>query len=160
MNRLVLAALAAALLVAAAPAPTIIERKVISSDAAKRMGEVCERFARDKGWNVSVWVIDEAGHSLYMHRMQGAPWLSVEPSRMKAQTALQTGRPSSAYEQRARERGEYVGVTMALMLDNFMAPGGLPVIVEGQVAGAIGVGGAPPGGDEQCAQAAIDAVLK
>jgi uncharacterized protein GlcG (DUF336 family) len=143
-----------------ASAQTIIERKVISSTAAKQMGEACEAFARGKDWNVSVWVIDEAGHSLYMHRMQGAPWLSVEPSRMKAQTALQTGRPSSAYEQRARERGEYVGITMALMLDNFMAPGGLPILVDGQVAGAIGVGGAPPGGDEQCAQAAIDTVLK
>jgi uncharacterized protein GlcG (DUF336 family) len=161
MKRCVLAVCATALLCGGvASAQTIIERKVISSSAAKQMGEVCERFAREKGWNVSVWVIDEAGHSLYMHRMQGAPWLSVEPSRMKAQTALQTGRPSSAYEQRARERGEYVGVTMALMLDNFMAPGGLPILVDGQVAGAIGVGGAPPGGDEQCAQAAITAVIK
>jgi glc operon protein GlcG len=148
------------LLASAASAQMVIERKVISSEAAKKMGEVCEAHAKAKGWQVSVWVLDEAGHSLYMHRMQGAPWLSVEPSRMKAQTALQTGRPSSAYEQRARERGEYVGVTMALMLDNFMAPGGVPVVIDDQVAGAIGVGGAPPGGDEECANAAIAAVFK
>jgi glc operon protein GlcG len=157
------AALACAVLVSlagAASAQMVIERKVVSSEAAKKMGEACEAHAAAKGWKVSVWVIDEAGQSLYMHRMQGAPWLSVEPSRMKAQTALQTGRPSSAYEQRARERGEYAGVTMALMLDNFMASGGVPVVIDGQVAGAIGVGGGPPGGDEECAKAGIAAVFK
>ena len=143
-----------------AAAQDLVDRKVVSSEAAKKMGEACEALATAKGWKVSVWVIDEAGQSLYMHRMQGAPWLSVEPSRMKAQTALQTGRPSSAYEERARERGEYAGVTMALMLDNFMASGGVPVVIDGQVAGAIGVGGGPPGGDEACAKSGIAAVFK
>jgi glc operon protein GlcG len=143
-----------------ASAQALLDKKVLSADAAKQMGEACEAFAKANGWKVTVWLIDDTGSSLYMRRMQGAPLLSVEPSRKKAQTALQTGRPSSQYEARARERGEYVGVTMALQLDNFMAPGGLPVISNGQVAGAIGVGGAPSGGDEKCAQAAIDAVMK
>jgi uncharacterized protein GlcG (DUF336 family) len=67
-----------------ASAQMTVRRTVISSEATRRMAKACEALAREKGWHVSVWVIDEAGQSLYMYRMQGAPWLSVEPSRMKA----------------------------------------------------------------------------
>jgi len=150
MKNVMLAAIVSmTLAIPAAHAQILLDKKVLGADAAKQMGEACEAFAKTQGWKISVWVIDDTGASLYMRRMQGAPLLSVEPSRMKAQTALQTGRPSSQYEARARERGEYVGVTMALQLDNFMAPGGLPILAN-----------APSGGDEKCAQAAIDAVMK
>jgi len=144
-----------------ASAQMFVDQKNLSSEAAKIMGEACEALVLERGWHPStVWVIDNAGHSLYMHRMQGAPWLSVEPSRMKAQTALQTGRPNGSYAADAEARGPYVGPNMAILLENFMAPGGLPVIIDGQVAGAIGVGGTrAPGGDEECAQAGIDAIM-
>ena len=144
-----------------APAQMFVDQKNLSSEAAKIMGETCEALVRERGWNpASVWVLDNAGHSLYMHSMQGAPWLSIEPSRMKAQTALQTGRPNSTYVQGAKARGPYAGTNVGILLTNFMAGGGLPVIVDGQVVGAIGVGGTRmPGGDEECAQAAIDAIM-
>jgi len=160
MNRLACAALlvSAAFMAQSASAQMTVQRTVVSSEAARKMAEACEALAKEKGWHVSVWVIDEAGQSLYMYRMQGAPWLSVEPSRMKAQTALQTGRSSGSYEDAAKERGVIKGSTMAVMLNNFMAAGGLPVIVNGQVAGAIGVGGSPD--DEGCAKTGIDAVFK
>ena len=154
----ILGAVALAAWATSASAQLTVQRTVISSDAAKQLGEACEALAQKNGWHVSVWVIDEAGQSLYMHRMQGAPWLSVEPSRMKAQTALQTGRPSGAYEEAAKARGEIKGSTMAVLLNNFMAAGGMPVILNGQVAGAIGVGGSPD--DEGCAKAAIAQVFK
>lgn len=144
-----------------ASAQMFVDQKNLSSEAAKIMGETCEALVRERGWNpASVWVLDNAGHSLYMHSMQGAPWLSIEPSRMKAQTALQTGRPNSTYIENAEARGPYAGTNVGILLNNFMAGGGLPVIVDGQVVGAIGVGGTrTPGGDEECAQAAIDAIM-
>jgi uncharacterized protein GlcG (DUF336 family) len=155
------ALLGATVLAGSASAQAFVDKKSVSSEGAKIMGEACEAFARAQGWTVTVWVIDEAGMSLYMHRMQGAPWLSVEPSRMKAQTALQTGRPNSTYEESARARGDIAGPNVAILLNNFMAGGGLPVIVDGQVAGAIGVGGSrAAGGDEKCAQAGIYALMK
>jgi len=158
MRYLVRAALMAVMLAAtSASAQMTVERTVISSEAARKMGQACEAWAVQKGWHVSVWVIDEAGQSLYMYRMQGAPWLSVEPSRMKAQTALQTGRTSASYEESAKARGIIKGLDMALLLHNFMAGGGVPVILNGQVAGAIGVGGSPD--DEGCAKAGIEAVF-
>jgi len=144
-----------------ASAQMFVDQKNLSSEAAKIMGEVCEALVVERGWNpATVWVLDNAGHSLYMHSMQGAPWLSIEPSRMKAQTALQTGRPNSTYVQSAEARGPYGGTNVGILLNNFMAGGGLPIIVDGQVVGAIGVGGTrTPGGDEECAQAGIDAIM-
>jgi len=164
MNSRLTAALAATCLTVfggSASAQMIVEQPNISSEAAKIMGETCEALVTERGWHpATVWVIDNAGHSLYMHSMQGAPWLSIEPSRMKAQTALQTGRPNSEYVESAEQRGPYAGTNVGILLNNFMAGGGLPVIVDGQVAGAIGVGGTrAPGGDEECAQAAIDAIM-
>nr|TFG54373.1 MAG: heme-binding protein [Hyphomicrobiales bacterium] len=142
-------------------AQMFVDQKNLSSEAAKIMGQVCEALVIERGWHpATVWVIDNAGHSLYMHSMQGAPWLSIEPSRMKAQTALQTGRPNSTYAESAEARGPYAGTNVGILLNNFMAGGGLPVIVDGQVVGAIGVGGTrAPGGDEECAQASIDAIM-
>jgi len=141
-----------------ASAQMIVDQPNLSSEAAKIMGEACEDYARENGWAATVWVVDNAGHSLYMHRMQGARWLSVEPSRMKAMTALKTGRPNSGEAAMAEGRGEYAGTNVALLLDLFMAGGGLPVLVDGQTAGAIGVGGTP-GQDEACAQVGIDAIM-
>lgn len=157
----VMALLGASLLVGSASAQAIVEKPSISSAGAKQMGEACEAYAKAHGWHVTVWVLDEAGMSLYMHRMQGAPWLSVEPSRMKAQTALQTGRPNSTYAERAAARGPIAGPNVGILLKNFMAGGGIPVIVNGQTAGAIGVGGSrAPGGDPKCAQVGVDAIMK
>lgn len=150
-----------ALSVGGASAQMFVEQKNLSSEAAKIMAETCEALVRERGWNpATVWILDNAGHSIHMHSMQGAPWLSIEPSRMKAQTALQTGRPNSTYAQGAEARGPYAGTNVGILLNNFMAGGGLPVIIDGQVVGAIGVGGTrTPGGDEECAQAGIDAIM-
>lgn len=156
-----LAAGAFALSTLPASAQMFVDQKNLSSEAAKIMGEACEALVIERGWHpATVWVIDNAGHSLYMFSMQGAPWLSIEPSRMKAQTALQTGRPNSSYAESAEARGPYAGTNVGILLNNFMAGGGLPVMIDGQVAGAIGVGGTrAPGGDEECAQAGIDAIM-
>jgi len=144
-----------------AAAQMVVDQKNLGSEAAKIMGESCESLVRERGWNpASVWVLDHAGHSLYMHSMEGAPWLSIEPSRMKAQTTLQTGRTNSTYARSTEARGPYAGTNVGILLNNFMAGGGLPVIVDGQVVGAIGVDGTrTPGGDKACAQAAIDVIM-
>src|SRR5215208_5779578 len=60
----------------------------LNSDAAKTAAEACIAMATKNDWRVSVTVVDAAGNMLYMRRMDGAPILSVEPTRMKAETAL------------------------------------------------------------------------
>lgn len=156
---LLFAAVLASAFVSGASAQMIIDKPNISSEAARIMGQACEEFARENGWAATVWVVDNGGHSLYMHRMQGAVLLSVEPSRRKALTALRTGRPNSGEAAMAEQRGEYAGANVALLLELFMAGGGVPVLVDGQAAGAIGVGGTP-GHDEECANVGIAAAME
>ena len=74
MRMLCLLTLALApVLTAAAPAQMIVEKKVISAEAARLIAQGCEAYAKERGWHVSVWVLDETVTPLYFFRMQGTP---------------------------------------------------------------------------------------
>ena len=148
----------AALLGASANAQMVVEKKVVSADAARKIGEGCEAYAKSKGWHVSVWVLDETLTPLYFYRMQGTPMFTVKPAMMKAEAAVRTGQPNDAYVQNAKTRGEFVATVNAIAQDYVLSPGGLPIMIDGQVAGGIGIGGSTD--DRACAQAGIDAVFK
>jgi uncharacterized protein GlcG (DUF336 family) len=142
----------------AAPAQMITERKVITAEAARKIAEGCEAFAKGKGWHVSVWVLDETLTPLYFYRMQGTPMFTVEPALAKAKVAVRTGQPNEAYVRNAETRGAFVATVNAVAGGYVLSPGGLPVMIDGQVAGGIGIGGSTD--DRACAQAGIDAVFK
>jgi uncharacterized protein GlcG (DUF336 family) len=159
--RTILACCAAISLVAstmAASGQMIIEKKVVSAEAARKIAEGCEAFAKAKGWHVSVWVLDETLTPLYFYRMQGTPMFTVKPALMKAEAAVRTGQPNEAYVANAKTRGEFVATVNAIAQDYVLSPGGLPIMIDGQVAGGIGIGGSTD--DRACAQAGIDAVFK
>ena len=141
-----------------APAQMVVERKVISADAARKIAEGCEAFAKAKGWHVSVWVLDETLTPLYFYRMQGTPMFTVDPALAKAKVAVRTGQPNEAYVRNAETRGAFVATVNAVAGGYVLSPGGLPVMIDGQVAGGIGIGGSTD--DRACAQAGIDAVFK
>src|SRR3954469_7653338 len=141
-----------------ANAQMVIDKKVISADAARKIAEGCEAFAKAKGWHVSVWVLDETLTPLYFYRMQGTQMFTVKPAMMKAEAAVRTGQPNDAYVQNATTRGPFVATVNAIAQNYVLSPGGLPIIIDGQVAGGIGIGGSTD--DKACAQAGIDAVFK
>lgn len=138
--------------------PMVIDRKVISAEAARKIGEGCEAYAKERGWHVSVWVLDETLTPLYFYRMQGTPMFTVEPALAKAKVAVRTGQPNDAYVRNAETRGPFVATVNAVAGGYVLSPGGLPIVVDGQVAGGIGIGGSTD--DRACAQAGIDAVFK
>src|SRR5580765_8226219 len=70
-----------------ASAQMVMDRKVITADAARKIAEGCEAFAKTRGWHVSVWVLDETLTPLYFYRMQGTPMFTVEPALAKAKVA-------------------------------------------------------------------------
>jgi glc operon protein GlcG len=148
----------AALSATAAPAQMLVEKKVISAEAARKIAEGCEAYAKGKGWHVSVWVLDETLTPLYFYRMQGTPMFTVKPALMKAEAAVRTGQPNDAYVANATTRGPFVATVNAIAQNYVLSPGGLPILVDGQVAGGIGIGGSTD--DKACAQAGIDAVFK
>jgi uncharacterized protein GlcG (DUF336 family) len=91
-----LAALVAVFLASSPNAQMVIDKKVISAEAARKMTEGCEAFAKERGWHVSVWVLDETLTPLYFYRMQGTPMLTVEPALAKAKVVVRTGQPNDA----------------------------------------------------------------
>jgi len=157
-QKTVLTALILGLFVTTANAQMVHDKKVITSEAARKIAEGCEAFAKAKGWHVSVWVLDETLTPLYFYRMEGTPMFTVKPAMMKAEAAVRTGQPNDAYVQNAKTRGEVVATVNAIAQDYVLSPGGLPILIDGQVAGGIGIGGSTD--DRACAQAGIDAVFK
>jgi glc operon protein GlcG len=154
-----LAALAAVLTASSANAqPMVMDKKVITAEAARRIAEGCEAYAKERGWHVSVWVLDETLTPLYFYRMQGTPMFTVKPALAKAEVAVRTGQANEAYVRNAETRGAFVATVNAIAGGYVLSPGGLPIMVDGQVAGGIGIGGSTD--DRACAQAGIDAVFK
>jgi uncharacterized protein GlcG (DUF336 family) len=157
-NACILALALAPILAGSVSAQMVVEKKVISAEAARKIAEGCEAFAKSKGWHVSVWVLDDTVTPLYFYRMQGTPMFTVKPALAKAEAAVRTGQPNDAYVRNAETRGPFVATVNAVAGGYVLSPGGLPIIIDGQVAGAIGIGGSTD--DRACAQAGIDAVFK
>ena len=129
----------------------------LDAEAAKRAAEACLAHAVKNGWRSTVSVVDAAGDLIYARRMDGAPILSVEPSRMKAQTALQRGEPSQDMIAPLNAAADN-DLILAMQMNDFPASGGVPIRVGGLIVGAIGVGGGPPGTDHECANVGIAAI--
>ena len=153
MKRIVVSGIALLLMANAAQAQ-FVERKALTVKAAESMTASCAAFAAKHNWHLAVWVLDDAGIPLAFRRMDGAGAMAVTTSQEKAKTALRLGHPSGDLSQ-----GLAQGHLEILGLGLFPMQGGLPIIADGQVVGAIGAGGAQSSQDEQCAQAGLDAVL-
>lgn len=121
---------------------------------ARRIGEEAEQEAIRNGWNVSIAVCDDGGHLLWLQRMDGAPLMSAEVAPEKARTCVLTGKPSKVFEDMVNN-GRYA----ALRLPVAPLEGGEPIIVNGQIAGAIGVSGVKANEDAQVARAGMTAII-
>jgi uncharacterized protein GlcG (DUF336 family) len=97
--------------------------------------------------------LDWAGNLIESHAMEGAAANAIDTALLKAKSALRWRRPTSETNRIVRS-GENLAPTF---MHDFPQPGALPIIVDGQVIGAMGVSS---GNGEKCAQAAIDAVFK
>jgi uncharacterized protein GlcG (DUF336 family) len=111
------------------------------------------------GRTVCVTVVDRAGHTLASLRCPGAPLHSMAIAADKAYTAVSFGLPTGGWAQAV---GDDVMLRDGLAQRDRMVmfAGGLPIAVDGQRVGAIGVSGASADEDAQCAQAGIDAMLR
>jgi glc operon protein GlcG len=127
--------------------------KVISSAGARAMADACSAWAGQNKQIVAMAILDWGGNLIESHAMEGAPMNSIDTALLKAKSALRWRRPTSETNRIVRS-GENLAPTF---MNDFPQPGALPIIVNGQVIGAMGVSGAD---GEKCAQAAIDAVFK
>ena len=149
-----LTAIAAIAFAAEASAQAMVrEQKVITSAGARAMVEACSAWAAGNHQVLAMSVLDWAGNLVESHAMEGAGANSIDTALLKAKSALRWRRPTSEMNQVVRS-GQNLAPTF---MHDFPQPGALPILVDGEMIGAMGVSGAD---GEKCAQAAIDAVFK
>jgi uncharacterized protein GlcG (DUF336 family) len=132
-----------------------VNRVEISSDAARKMVEACIAYAERNKVLVGAAVVGIDGVLIDFHLMQGATATNSETAILKARTAAHWRRPTRELEEWVKTGSngapEWIG--------DFPRAGGVPIVIDGMVAGAIGVGGGGDQGDG-CAQHAIDTVIR
>jgi uncharacterized protein GlcG (DUF336 family) len=144
-----------------APAPSAVTLPygpAITLDQAKRAMAAAELEAAKNSWQVAITILDSGGNMIMFHRVDNAQLSATTVSEGKARTALEFKRPSKALDD-AIAAG---GAGMRLLALKAITPieGGIPVIVDGKIIGAIGVSGSLSSQDAQVAKAGADALTK
>ena len=127
--------------------------KIISSAGARALADACTAWAERNKLVVAMAVLDWGGNLIESHAMEGAAANAIETALLKARSALRWRRPTSETNKLVRS-GENLAPTF---MNDFPQPGALPIILDGQVIGAMGVSS---GDGEKCAAAAIESVFK
>jgi glc operon protein GlcG len=147
LQTLILVAVAAA--GAKAQLPT---KQVLSLDVAKQIAAASEAEAKKRGATVVIAVVDDGGYLLVLERLDDTQVASVDVGIAKARTAAIFRRPSKVFEDQVRN-----GRVSALALPGAVAlQGGVPIIIDGKVVGAVGVSGNSPQEDEDIAKVGAD----
>jgi uncharacterized protein GlcG (DUF336 family) len=137
---------------AAAQSPTRTIQ-IISSAGARAMADACTAWAEQNKQIVAMAILDWGGNLIESHAMEGAAANAIDTALLKARSALRWRRATSETNRIVRT-GENLAPTF---MNDFPQPGALPIMVNGEIVGAMGVSGAD---GEKCAQAAIDKVFK
>ena len=133
----------------------MLAKNSLSLAEAKAIAEAACISAGEKKVCISVAVVDVTTYAQVTMRMDGAPLMSAQGALDKAVSSAEGGHPTTFFEKPLN-----AGRISMLKLPHTPIEGGLPVIVNGQCVGAVGVGGAPPSVDAQIAQEAIESFLK
>lgn|SRR5512143_4375951 len=126
----------------------------LTADDARTVATAAAAEAVAHGWAVSIAVVDDGGHLWWLQRLDGAPPISCEIAPAKARTAALGRRESRVYEEMINQgRVSFLSAPLHGMLE-----GGVPILVDGQCVGAVGVSGVKSSEDAQIARAGIAAL--
>jgi glc operon protein GlcG len=129
-------------------------KRTLNLDIAKRMVAAAEAEARKNNFTMFICVVDDGGNVMFIERMDDAQLGSFEVSMEKAKSALLFKRPTKAFEDVvAGGRVAVIKLPGALPVE-----GGIPLMADGKIIGAIGVSGVASHQDGQVARAGADAV--
>jgi len=121
----------------------------------KRIAAASEAEAQANKWAVVIAIVDDGGHLLWLQRLDGAAPISAEIAPAKARTAALGRRESKVYEEMINQgRTSFLSVPAL----EGMLEGGVPILVNGQCVGAVGVSGVKSSEDAQIARAGIAAL--
>jgi len=128
----------------------------ITLDNAKKAAAPALAEARRNDWAMAVAIVDSGGDLVYFEKMDDTQTGSVVVAIAKARSAALFKRPTKAFQDTLAAGGEGLRV---LRLENAVpVEGGIPLVVDGKIAGAIGLSGGTSAQDGQCAQAGVNAL--
>ena len=130
----------------------------ITLDQAKRVMAAAELQAAENTWQVAITILDSGGNMVMFHKIDNAQLSAVTVSEGKARTALEFKRPSKDLDDAIARGG--AGNRLLALKDITPIEGGLPIVLDGKIVGAIGVSGAVSAQDAQVAKAGTDALTK
>ncbi len=128
----------------------------VSLALANRLAAAAEAHARARGWPMVIAVCDPGGHLVCLQRMDDAALGSVEVAQRKASTAALFKRSTRGFEETLASGG--ATLRLLSMHNAILMDGGVPLLHEGRVIGAIGVSGMHPSQDGEVAEAGARAL--
>jgi glc operon protein GlcG len=134
---------------------TLQSKPYLTHDDARRIAAAAEAEARTHQWAVTIAVVDDGGHLLWLQRLDGAPPVSAHIAPAKAHTAALGRRESKGYED-VINGGRTAFLSVPAIQG--MLEGGVPVMAQGHCVGAVGVSGVKSPEDAQIARAGIAAL--
>ena len=140
------------------PAPLPPYGPPLTLDQAKRVMLAAELEAIKNSWQVAITILDSGGNRVMFHKVDNAQLSAITTSEGKARTALEFKLPSKALDDAIAAGG--AGMRLLALKDITPLQGGLLILVDGRILGAIGVSGALSAQDEQVAKAGADALAK
>jgi glc operon protein GlcG len=133
----------------------MISKPVLEASDVKAIAAAAEAEALKNRWAVTIAIVDDGGHLLWLQRLDGAPPISAHIAPGKANTAALGRRESRVYEEMIN--GGRISFLSAPQLSG-MLEGGVPILKDGQCLGAVGVSGVKSTEDAQIARAGIAAL--
>ena len=128
----------------------------ISVENAKKAAAPALAEARKNNWNMAVAIVDPSGNLVYYEKMDNTQLGSADICIAKARSAARFKRPTKAFQDALAAGGAALRI---LRLEGAVpVEGGIPIVIEGKIVGAIGVSGDTSEHDGQCGQAGVDAL--
>jgi glc operon protein GlcG len=162
MTRLTASALGVALLFGAAsasaqaPPPPPAYGTPINLEQAKKVMAGAEAEARKNNWSVVIAILDSGGQLVMLQRLDNTQWGSIEVAKDKARSAVAFRRPTKVFSDLIAQGG--ANMRLLNLSGASLIEGGIPIMADGKIIGAVGVSGVTAQQDAQIAQAGIDAM--
>ena len=128
----------------------------IGLESARKAVALAVAEALKNNWTMAVAIVDTAGNLVYFEKMDGTQTGSANVSIEKARSAVLFKRPTKAFQDTLAAGGD--GLRVLGLEGAVPVEGGVPLIIDGRIAGAIGVSGGTSAEDGVCAQAAVNAL--